>query len=445
MVAPLDYILTYPAVAQFRLACDSFGPECQRAFPAVGLVFEQWVATQPWLLARYRQLIAHSAWRELVPTDITLPLPSYSGVMHGQRLLLLQAKALADAGDTEAAAELLASDLRFWRMVLESSDLLVTKMIATAAVQRHFEWGTLALRSSPADRALAATPPEWRAPMTADELSLRRTLAGEWVYFSANLPTAARRFRSTTSRLAHECPTSSPSRSVQPQDTLNRHSTYLHAARRDSGRAAARLRGSCRRGFDARATHGDDAFPPRSLYNLVGAFLLAAGPADYADYARRVADVEGMRRAALATLALRAETHARQTWPRLSLQARYAIRTTIEPLRWDESEQAVVFVGLDPASAASTASTTEAAVSRRGNVGGRFAAQELPLAVLAHELVVVVAEEHERRRVVLARRDVDPFRRRRRAVAVDLDLVVGHDVDTCPSRSAAACGRSSCP
>ena len=68
-------------------------------------------------------------------------------------LLLLQAKVLADDGDVAAASALLASDARFWRMVHASADSLITKMIAGAALRRHFEWGNLVLRGFPAGRA----------------------------------------------------------------------------------------------------------------------------------------------------------------------------------------------------------------------------------------------------------------------------------------------------
>lgn len=52
--------------------------------------------------------------------------------LDGQKLLLLNAKILAEHGDYVGAQSLLEEDLHFWRKVLESSDILITRMIATA-------------------------------------------------------------------------------------------------------------------------------------------------------------------------------------------------------------------------------------------------------------------------------------------------------------------------
>ena len=348
LTAPLDYVGANPSVAEFRTACDKVGPECLRAYAEAGAVFERWTAAQPWLLERYRQLIAHRGWRELVPSDLSVPLPTYSAAMHGQRLLLLQATTLAEAGDAAAVAELLARDLRFWRMVLESSDLLITKMIATSALQRHFQWANLALRSLGPERTLAAMPTEWLTPLTDAELSLRRTLAGEWMYFSGNLA-KLRTTYSTGESLTERASNRLAMTLFQPQDTLNRYSTYFTElgsildapllGYAEVADAASRL--------DEHTAN--ELFPPRSLYNLMGAVLLGtAGPADYSDYARRVADLEGIRRAALATVTLRAEAT-----PPSDVAAKLAaspLRNPYDdqPLGWDESDQAVVFVGLEP-------------------------------------------------------------------------------------------------
>jgi hypothetical protein len=348
LLKPLDNFGTHPDVAQFRTACDSVGSDCLRAFADAGRVLEQWLTSQPWLLPRYRQLIAHRAWRERVPDDIAVPLPSYSGIMQGQRLLLLQATTLAAAGNGTGAAELLESDLRFWRMVLESSDLLVTKMIATAAVRRHFQWGNLAVRGLPAEETLAVTPVAWRTPLTATELSLRRTLVGEWMHFSGNvtkMPGTLSAGQPWTARASNRLVAAL----FQRQDTLNVYSRYFTEL---DSTLDAPLNGYAAAADAASSLverKANEVFPPRSLYNLMGSVLLGiAGPADYGDYARRVGDLEGIRRAALATVTLRAEAT-----PPSEVAAALAaspLRNPYDdqPLRWDETEQAVVFVGLEP-------------------------------------------------------------------------------------------------
>src|SRR5262245_25697464 len=173
-----------PIVEQFLMLCGNDTRDCATAFTNSVSVFQAWNGTHPWLLERYLALIAHAAWREEVFFR-SAPFPGYAPAVYGQRLLLLQVKTLADNGDTRTASDLLAKDARFWRMVLASSDLLITKMIATAALRRHFEWGSMAVRSIPSASIASALPNEWRQPMTDAELSLRRTLVGEWIFFSS--------------------------------------------------------------------------------------------------------------------------------------------------------------------------------------------------------------------------------------------------------------------
>lgn len=340
----LEYASSEPLVERFLGACGTDTLECAGAFNDAGAVFDAWYATHPWLLERYLALIDHSGWREVV-LDVSRPLPNYAAAMHGQRLLLLRAKLLADTDDIDAASELLSIDAHFWRTVLASSDLLITKMIATAALRQHLAWGSLVMRGVPAGRAAASTPVEWRQPMTPEELSLRRTLAGEWIYFS-------RRSDAIYADVASDAPfsTRAVERLVRPlfqqQDTLNRHAAYL-AELADT--LDAPLQSYARVADDAarlaRRT-ADEAFPPHSLYNLTGSLAMAAGFADYAGYARRVADLEGVRRAALAVVTLRDVAP-----PDLAAAlAASALRNPYDdqPLRWDAENRAIVFVGLEP-------------------------------------------------------------------------------------------------
>jgi hypothetical protein len=330
-------------VERFLDLCGTDSLECALAFAESGAVFESWSATHPWLLDRYLALISHTGWREET-LDLQAPLPNYAAVIHGQRLLLLRAKALADRGDISEARELLARDVRFWRTVLASSDILISKMIATAALRQHFGWASLAARSFPAGRSAAELPDEWRAPMNEAELSLERTFAGEWMFFSRMSAAAHADYASdwTVATRTFD-PLLRPF--FQHQDTLNRHAKHLgalaaaldaplsnYAAATDDASRIARRAAS-------------DALP-RSVYNLLGSLLLAAGTGDYGSYARRAADVEGMRRAALAVVELRDAAPADFA----AALAASPLRNPYDdaPLGWDESERAVVFDGLEP-------------------------------------------------------------------------------------------------
>jgi hypothetical protein len=341
----LVYRSTDPLVEQFLTACENDSRECALAFDESGVVFESWSASHPWLLERYLTLIAHSGWRESV-FDLSRPFPGYAPAIHGQRLLLLQAKALVDNGDTQAANVLLSSDVRFWRTVLASSDLLITKMIATAALHRHFAWGSLAMRNFPAERAATDVPGEWRRPLSDTELSLRRTLVGEWIFFSsmpaltyADLGEGETFVARTSDQLMRPF--------FQEQDTLNRHATYLNELAETLDAPLVVYESAADRASQLASRTANEAFQPHSLYNLVGS-LMMADPADYSSYARRVADLEGVRRAALAVVTLRdAATPGSDLGAALTASP---LRNPYDnqPLRWDAQDRAVVFVGLEP-------------------------------------------------------------------------------------------------
>ena len=137
-------------------------------------------------------------------------------------------------------------------------------------------------------------------------------------------------------------------RLYQSQDTLNRLAEYYSAA---GDALDAPLQGYSAVVDRARVMAEqlrEEGHPPRSLYNLLGRVLLAeTGPADFANYAARAADVEGMRRAALAATTLRIEgvqpadvpAALRATAPRNPYDG--------EPLLWDERRAAIVFRGLE--------------------------------------------------------------------------------------------------
>ena len=171
-----------PAIEAFLQACWPGRKTCDTAFDSGDEVYDQWISSEGWLLTRYRELISLSGWREPRRTW-TAPLPRYGLVMDGQKLMLLHARRLARQGNTSEIHALLETDLRFWRMTLESSDTLISRMIATRALTRHFEWGNLLLRELPAGSAADAIPDNWRVPLSDAELSILRCMTGEWIFF----------------------------------------------------------------------------------------------------------------------------------------------------------------------------------------------------------------------------------------------------------------------
>jgi hypothetical protein len=332
-----------PHVDGLLTPCRDNATDCVEALDVSATAFDAWVATDGWWLERYRALLARPAWQDIVPVNGSAggAFPNYLSVSKAQTALLINVSVLAERGDAAEVKALLASDARFWRTALESSNVLTTKMIAAGALRRSFEWGNLALRKLPRASASAAAPDEWRVPFSDSERSLSRAIASQWQYATRMLP---------GSPVVSAAPMSPSSKAFgflyRRQDTLNRLAEYYSGAADVldaplEGYAAALTR-TTRLSEALRAQ-----WPPRSLYNVIGTELLAAGTPDLADYAARVTDLEGVRRGALTAVTLRIEGVQPADVPA-------ALRTMAppnpydgEPLLWDEAHTAIVFRGLE--------------------------------------------------------------------------------------------------
>ena len=349
--SPFDYRATrHAAVQAYFDSCGPRDPACGRAFEVARLTFDAWRDSEAWLLERYRNFLKLPAWRDFISRHFYAPLPSYSPLTDGQKVLLLHARIRAANGDATGARVLLAEDLRFWRRTLESTDNLVSKMIATAAILRHFKLGAEIVGALPPGLAREALPAEWQVALTAPELSISRCMTGEWIVMSEFM-------RSLDSDLVESLPSddsitarviASLSRPFfQPQDTINRYAEqYALAAQMIDAVPLTGYEAATSRMTELNARARREAWPPRSLYNITGQFLISFGP-DFGAYARRVSDLEGVRQAALAAMSLHEQSVTPEDLP--AALARSAFRNPYNgrPFDWEAADGAIVFRGLE--------------------------------------------------------------------------------------------------
>lgn len=331
----------HPAIKEFVEACGPRNSECDETFLASDDVHERWFAAEPWLLERYQALIAHSGWQETVPFDADLPAPAYSLLVDGQRLLLLHAKALARRGDHDTIRKLLDADVRFWREVLKSSDIVLTKMMATAALRRHFRWGNLVLRDAP-----EAMPPQWEAEITDAERSMRDCLIGEWMFASGRLRTSS--VESWEMDLWQMMLARASMPLYQPQHTINSVAAIYEAHIQSLEAPLADYESTLREASAEVERLQREASRLKSPYNVTGKLTIANGGFDFTSYARRVSDIEGIRRAAVVTVRLHEQrVHASEI---ASALATAPLRNPYndQPFVWDARRGAVVFTGLEP-------------------------------------------------------------------------------------------------
>lgn len=342
----IDYRASRPeAISALANACKKGDEACLRQVRQDPEQVAQWLASEAWLLERYRGLVRLPQWQDTIPKGLNAPFPKYAFVLDGQQLLLMRAWQLSCDADGDAARELLQQDLAFWRMVLRSTDMLITKMIAVAAIDRNFSVGNLALRELHGAGADATPPALWTTPITPEERSMRRALAGEWFLMAAALDTLL----GPDVDLGKLLDANVGDRLLRPMVKLQA-TKNLQAAR--MVRLASGLDVDYRdlapaiQAMAQDSTTRKDAF---HLYNPVGHLLDRAGASsDYIGYALRVSDLEGTRRAALLAAELRAGSTA--TTDPLDRVRTTTLRNpyTDEPLQWDTATRSIVFVGLEP-------------------------------------------------------------------------------------------------
>lgn len=282
------------------------------------------------LLERYDVMLGRRGWHDAVITRPSAPLPAYSGTIEAQRLMLIRLIETARAGDVEKVQATLNRDLAYWRMVFVSSDLLISKMMALAAIRQHFALGTLVLRALPADRVMEAVPEKWQEEFSADERSMRRVIAGEFLMTEGLLLddwASADKLRDPGEREerddavivenAHE---------MRQQPSLSDYADY-YLATADGYRA------------------------PLTEYEAVSRKLggeykdVIDRSFDLNPYALRFGSAEGMRRAALLTAQLRSQSVPVAEIENQLRESPLRNPYNGEPFVWDAADHAIVFTG----------------------------------------------------------------------------------------------------
>lgn len=343
---------TSPTGLKIRAACGSNAEDCDATLAQSEATLLEWLTAEQGRLDLYLDLLNKSGWLEVIPQDAAAPLPAYAPVLDGQRVLLVKAYSLAGQRDSNAVRDLLDRDVRFWRGVLASSDILISRMIAVAALTRNFNMGNLALRRLPLEAQLASMPESWRAPLTASELSWLRCFTGEWKF---GLNVLADLKSTPTVALWGEdlgwlgrLQNAAFKPMFQQQDTANQTAEMFARAADALNVPIEQLPAGLEAANAAFAEPTERFATFANLYNPVGDVLLGVMSGNYSLYPKRVADVEGVRRAAVLATELRSRKIDEQ-----NIEAELAastLRTPYngDPFGWDAKEHAIVFIGLVP-------------------------------------------------------------------------------------------------
>ena len=340
------------AVSELSKACSESEADCSRLLGSVEETVDQWLTHEAWLLDRYHSLTSLTEFTEATPFELLAPLPSFNVLLEGQRLDMADAWRSATAGDAAAVNAALERDLTYWRMVLRDSDVLITKMIATAAIIRHFKLGNIVLRRLPQKIAADGIPTSWRTEITDAERSMKRSLAGEWTFFDESTKKMVANSGNPFGDWVGLTDSTTWDRVAwvllkpfwQPQDLSNRHARLmLHL-----GNAFDVPYGEVPTAVEVADQLQESAYRPFSrLYNFTGDIVMWANYWTFSNYAVRVSDLEGIRRAALLVAELRTEGVTKNDVVQQVLVSEIVDPYTNEPFTWHDGSDVMVFYGLE--------------------------------------------------------------------------------------------------
>lgn len=315
-----------------------------------------------WLQDRYETLLSLPQWRETTTIDINMQFPAYAHVFDGQKLLLLRAWSASTTGESDKVRELLDKDLIFWRNILASTDMLITKLIAANAIKRNFGWTNVILSRLPAEQATRAIPHSLQQTITISEYSMRRCLTGEWIFAGSIL----KKTKNGTHNPLELFQIDDQDNSLEPlflslaspllqiQDSKNRYAEFLDALSGILEVPLEQYPQAFQRAHELESQSAEAASVWWRPYNLLGNLLWAISTPEFTPYAARVADLEGMRRGTLLAIQLRNQLVTPEKAQGMLVDAAERSPYDNSPFEWNEAERAIVFKGLAPDNHAQT-------------------------------------------------------------------------------------------
>ena len=316
--------------------------ECTLTWSNSDDTMRAWLGGEAWLLERYRGLLAYTQWRDPLFLRVDATFPDYAVALEGQQLWLAQAMQAASEGRADLVTAALEQDMQFWRRVLAAAESTVTKVVAVTALRKNLILGQQALLRLPA----AGAPAAWSLPLSDAERSLRPCLVGEWSYADAtyhDMEASGLRTPGQTTQGGFWA--GLMLNLFQPQDSSNHQAAEYLAIAQTLDVPPERLEAAIVQVRKDRDEAAGTRLPPLRLYNPLGAILVAITGPDFSNYALRIADLEGLRRATRLATELRARklpaSEVAAALPQATLRNPY----NGEAFGWDAASASIVFQG----------------------------------------------------------------------------------------------------
>ncbi len=171
-----------------KYSCSEMTTNCVAALRAADAGLQKEAIEYGVYVDRYRQLRNYSQLAETVPKSLLAPIHRWSDLLRISELVDAQIVRDAATPQTRAnAVSELAAEIALWRRVTLQADLLITKMIGVAALQRKMrlasellaEYQDIAMKNEAMVAAISA-------PWLLEDVSMRRVLDGEFRYSAAS-------------------------------------------------------------------------------------------------------------------------------------------------------------------------------------------------------------------------------------------------------------------
>jgi hypothetical protein len=326
--------------------CTTPNADCETAMQENEQDIVQWLENESWLLQRYEKLLEFGQWHTTAEYSILMLFPPYERVNVGRKMLLLKAWHLAGRGESAEVQRLLDRDVKFWRMVLSSSETILDRMIATAFLGGDFAFANLVFRRMQENDVSEAIPVLWQVPFSRDELSPRKMIAGEWAFSSSilrDIPFVGTEELNVLEKRMNDL----LGYFLLFQDTQNNRAEMLLRLVEILDVQVNQLSQALQQA-EAYSNDLSSTGNVWSLYNPVGHFMNYISVPAYSEYTARVYDLEGVRQALLVTTKLREDGISADqvaiALKRSELKNPYDGKTFV----WDADTRSIIFKGLWP-------------------------------------------------------------------------------------------------
>lgn len=345
-----EWLEELPEERELYEHCRDLAQDCLDYLEESARQVREVIETRSLLLSRYESLVSHTQYQNVGPYLLQAPFADYSTVMNSQLIKLIHLYLSQKAGDVVDVSEMLAADYRYWRMMSRNSGILIDRMIALAALRRHFQWGNLISRVA-AESGKPIHVSEWSEPFSSGELSLSQVFDGE-AFFNTNIllymdsSDVSDIYEPEHSWLVEKWFETRNYLFFAPflkkQDANNRQVSCMQALA-DAYDVSSQ---SLTTVLNSSYMDVEECDFDLGLYNPIGKILVGIGAPNYEGYVVRAYEVEVQRQLLNLAIKFRSESIAPSEIPAALEQSDFRNPYTSLPFEWDGEKQELVFNGL---------------------------------------------------------------------------------------------------